>query len=318
MINRLKIQFECTQLVAVAQRGRRSHRVRMRPAVAKRELAGIAARSYCASCSANSAAPRQPNLRLPRRREQRNRALWKANDQRPERTASPGALAIQLRRRTAPTHSSTNCWPLDAMHCCCGRKQSSISRNCTSCGQSASSTKHGPGAGRPRAARPTCRAIAFRLRPGGRRSEAGATQSGQRRARLSGSLLRHERSSFSNSSTPAATSSLSSGMRKRCRRCSISSIKPVRPARATGPTASTRTANSGCRSWASAGTKPGPMPAGSANDCRPTPNGRRPAPGRSNRRPGRIAQRRYPWGESFDVRRAHLYGSGQQRPGAGR
>jgi iron(II)-dependent oxidoreductase len=30
--------------------------------------------------------------------------------------------------------------------------------------------------------------------------------------------------------------------------------------------------------------------------------------------PGRIAQRRYPWGESFDVRRAHLYGSGL--PGA--
>ncbi|MEX0610930.1 MAG: SUMF1/EgtB/PvdO family nonheme iron enzyme [Pirellulales bacterium] len=30
--------------------------------------------------------------------------------------------------------------------------------------------------------------------------------------------------------------------------------------------------------------------------------------------PGRIAQRRYPWGESFDVRRAHLYGSGLQRP----
>jgi len=30
--------------------------------------------------------------------------------------------------------------------------------------------------------------------------------------------------------------------------------------------------------------------------------------------PGRIAQRRYPWGESFDVRRAHLYGSGQRGP----
>jgi iron(II)-dependent oxidoreductase len=30
--------------------------------------------------------------------------------------------------------------------------------------------------------------------------------------------------------------------------------------------------------------------------------------------PGRVAQRRYPWGESFDVRRAHLFGSGQQRP----
>jgi iron(II)-dependent oxidoreductase len=30
--------------------------------------------------------------------------------------------------------------------------------------------------------------------------------------------------------------------------------------------------------------------------------------------PGRIAQRRYPWGESFDVRRAHLYGSGHQTP----
>jgi iron(II)-dependent oxidoreductase len=30
--------------------------------------------------------------------------------------------------------------------------------------------------------------------------------------------------------------------------------------------------------------------------------------------PGRIAQRRYPWGESFDVRRAHLYGSGQAGP----
>jgi iron(II)-dependent oxidoreductase len=30
--------------------------------------------------------------------------------------------------------------------------------------------------------------------------------------------------------------------------------------------------------------------------------------------PGRIAQRRYPWGESFDVRRAHLYGSGQLHP----
>ena len=29
--------------------------------------------------------------------------------------------------------------------------------------------------------------------------------------------------------------------------------------------------------------------------------------------PGRIAQRRYPWGESFDVRRAHLFGSGQTR-----
>jgi gamma-glutamyl hercynylcysteine S-oxide synthase len=30
--------------------------------------------------------------------------------------------------------------------------------------------------------------------------------------------------------------------------------------------------------------------------------------------PGRIAQRRYPWGESFDVRKAHLYGSGQNAP----
>jgi gamma-glutamyl hercynylcysteine S-oxide synthase len=30
--------------------------------------------------------------------------------------------------------------------------------------------------------------------------------------------------------------------------------------------------------------------------------------------PGRIAQRRYPWGESFDVRRAHLYGSGKLGP----
>jgi iron(II)-dependent oxidoreductase len=30
--------------------------------------------------------------------------------------------------------------------------------------------------------------------------------------------------------------------------------------------------------------------------------------------PGRIAQRRYPWGESFDVRRAHLHGSGQSGP----
>jgi len=30
--------------------------------------------------------------------------------------------------------------------------------------------------------------------------------------------------------------------------------------------------------------------------------------------PGRIAQRRYPWGESFDVRRAHLYGSGHYAP----
>ena len=30
--------------------------------------------------------------------------------------------------------------------------------------------------------------------------------------------------------------------------------------------------------------------------------------------PGRIAQRRYPWGESFDLRRAHLYGSGRQQP----
>jgi iron(II)-dependent oxidoreductase len=30
--------------------------------------------------------------------------------------------------------------------------------------------------------------------------------------------------------------------------------------------------------------------------------------------PGRIAQRRYPWGESFDVRRAHLFGSGSRGP----
>jgi formylglycine-generating enzyme required for sulfatase activity len=30
--------------------------------------------------------------------------------------------------------------------------------------------------------------------------------------------------------------------------------------------------------------------------------------------PGRIAQRRYPWGESFDVRRAHLFGSGHNGP----
>jgi gamma-glutamyl hercynylcysteine S-oxide synthase len=30
--------------------------------------------------------------------------------------------------------------------------------------------------------------------------------------------------------------------------------------------------------------------------------------------PGRIAQRRYPWGESFDVRRAHLFGSGNRAP----
>jgi gamma-glutamyl hercynylcysteine S-oxide synthase len=30
--------------------------------------------------------------------------------------------------------------------------------------------------------------------------------------------------------------------------------------------------------------------------------------------PGRIAQRRYPWGESFDVRRANIYGSGDVAP----
>jgi iron(II)-dependent oxidoreductase len=30
--------------------------------------------------------------------------------------------------------------------------------------------------------------------------------------------------------------------------------------------------------------------------------------------PGRIAQRRYPWGESFDFRRAHLFGSGAYAP----
>jgi gamma-glutamyl hercynylcysteine S-oxide synthase len=30
--------------------------------------------------------------------------------------------------------------------------------------------------------------------------------------------------------------------------------------------------------------------------------------------PGRIAQRRYPWGESFDVRRAHLFSNGSQGP----
>jgi len=30
--------------------------------------------------------------------------------------------------------------------------------------------------------------------------------------------------------------------------------------------------------------------------------------------PGRIAQRRYPWGESFDVRRAQLFGSGAHAP----
>jgi gamma-glutamyl hercynylcysteine S-oxide synthase len=32
--------------------------------------------------------------------------------------------------------------------------------------------------------------------------------------------------------------------------------------------------------------------------------------------PGRIAQRRYPWGESFDVRRANLYGAGNRKPTA--
>ncbi len=31
--------------------------------------------------------------------------------------------------------------------------------------------------------------------------------------------------------------------------------------------------------------------------------------------PGRIAQRRYPWGESFDLRRANLWTSGRQQPG---
>jgi iron(II)-dependent oxidoreductase len=30
--------------------------------------------------------------------------------------------------------------------------------------------------------------------------------------------------------------------------------------------------------------------------------------------PGRIAQRRYPWGESFDIRRANLYGSAGRKP----
>jgi iron(II)-dependent oxidoreductase len=30
--------------------------------------------------------------------------------------------------------------------------------------------------------------------------------------------------------------------------------------------------------------------------------------------PGRVAQRRYPWGESFDVRRAHLFGSASHGP----
>lgn len=31
--------------------------------------------------------------------------------------------------------------------------------------------------------------------------------------------------------------------------------------------------------------------------------------------PGRIAQRRYPWGESFDLRRANLWASGRRQPG---
>jgi iron(II)-dependent oxidoreductase len=32
--------------------------------------------------------------------------------------------------------------------------------------------------------------------------------------------------------------------------------------------------------------------------------------------PGRIAQRRYPWGESFDVRRANIWGAGLRQPAA--
>ena len=96
--------------------------------------------------------------------------------------------------------------------------------------------------------------------------------------------------------------------------CSTSSTNPVRPAPVTGATANTRATKDGCRSSASAGSKQLPTPAGSASGCRPMPSGPRPAAWPVESAPGRIAQRRYPWGESFDVRRAHLFGSGQSGP----
>ena len=172
----------------------------------------------------------------------------------------------------------------------------------------------GPGAGRPRAGRPTRRDIELGVRPVGNRSETDAAQSGHGRADLLGSLLRHQRRVPADSSTRAATSSSSSGTKKRCPRCSTSSIKPAHPGRASGAMASIRPTMqhlpvvgvSWFEAWAYARWVGKRLP----SDAEWTKAAAWPV----ESAPGRIAQRRYPWGESFDVRRAHLYGSGHSAP----
>ena len=103
-------------------------------------------------------------------------------------------------------------------------------------------------------------------------------------------------------------------MKKRCPRCSTSSIKRARPARAIWsdgqyPTDDQRLPVVGVswyEAWAYARWVGKQLP----TDAEWTKAAAWPV----ESAPGRIAQRRYPWGESFDVRRAHLYGSGITAP----
>ena len=82
----------------------------------------------------------------------------------------------------------------------------------------------------------------------------------------------------------AATSKCRSGIRRSGRRCSTLSTRRAIPARGSGRTAAFRAARNTIRWSASAGTRPWPMPAGSASGCRAMPNGSRRAVGRCRSR----------------------------------
>ena len=91
--------------------------------------------------------------------------------------------------------------------------------------------------GRPRAAGPACRAVDSACGPADVDPKLGTAKSGQRRSRSTWIASASRTKSISSSSTRAATSSWSSGTRKRCRRCWISWTNRVHPARDIGTTA---------------------------------------------------------------------------------